>query len=303
LIFDNFVETLPGIPSFETFVKLDINPLGGNCKFRTCNKPNEPMSILHQRLTYYLRSLRVPLPFATGFKKGNSAVKNVKIHSNNRYFYITDIQNAFQNVKGERLALILCGLDPALIRQEKEVLAFLEKYCLNPEGGLIVGAPASPDLFNIYTAILLDLPLGYLCRKYGIIYTRYSDDLTFSSSKVRIGKRKRRAIRETIEAAGFMVHHRKSKVLDLKKGPIKINGIGLEYGGRIFLPRKYLRKINGLLERAIRKGDVNPNKIHGMMGVFIDVTGRYNLNKTEQKIVKKYRLLCRLVKMRVIEAS
>lgn len=247
------------------------------------------MSILHKRLIRYLRALKVPLPSATGCRHKDSAVKNVMRHNQNRYFYLLDILNAFPSVNIELLTQILCKIDSRLTSQEKEVLSFLQKYCVSPQGGLVIGAPASPDLFNIYCGILIDPLLEYLCRGYSLTFTRYLDDFTFSSSKVPIGKRKRRAIRKTITAAGFSVNHRKSKVYDLKKGAIKINGVGLEFGGRIFLPRHYLRMIHGLSHRAITGEDIRPNKIHGMMGVFWPTIVDNNLNKTEQVLVAKYR--------------
>jgi len=289
LLFDNFVKDLPDVPSFNCFRLKDINPLGLTEKTRFIQAPNESMRILHDRLIKYLRKLKVEFPFATGAGPKDSPVKNVTLHRKNRYFYLTDIENAYSSVNGEKLASILCSLDSRLADQEKEVLNFLQKYCLTPQGGLITGAPASPDLFNIYTGILLDRLLEGLCRTFSLTYTRYLDDLIFSSAKVSIGKRKRRAIRKLIGVSGFKVSHRKSRVYDLKKGPITINGVGLELGGRIFLPRHFLKKIRGLLHRAMAKGDVNPSVINGMMGVFCDLTDKRNLNRTEQQILKQYR--------------
>jgi hypothetical protein len=296
LIFENLTENLSGIPSFESFHLTDKNPLSGTKKNRTCNKPNQAMDTLHQRLIIYLRSLKKTLPFATACRPKNSPRKNIQLHSKNRFVFATDIRNAYTNVNGIKLTLILCNLDPKLKEKQREVLNFLEKYCLSPEGGLVTGAPASPDLFNIYAAILLDESLGLLCQKYGITFSRYLDDLLFSSSKVRIGKRKRKEIRKIIESAGFEVNHRKSMVWDLKKGPVVINGIGLELGGRIFLPRHFLEKIRGLLHRAMVKKDVNPNTINGLMGVFFSITDRRKPNQIEQKIIKSYRSYRRFIK-------
>jgi hypothetical protein len=296
LLLENLTKNLPGAPSFERFILLDKNPLGRTTQFRICERPNESMRILHKRLIHYLRSLKIDLPFATGAKPGDSPLKNVMLHRHNRYFYLTDIRNAYLNVNGKRLASILCEVDRRLVGQEEEVFNFLQKYCLSSQGGLIIGAPASPDLFNLYAGNLIDRPLASLSKRYSLTYTRYLDDLTFSSSKVPIGKRKRKAIRTIIETAGFKISHRKSQVLDLKKGTIEINGVGLEWGGRIFLPRDYTRKISGLLHLALRGRNINPNKIHGMMGVFLALTDRRNLNETERKIIKKYQAYRRLIK-------
>ena len=296
MFLEKLIEDLPGIPSFEPFLLRDRNPLGRTMKLRVCQKQNEAMKILHQRLIKYLRTLNIELSHATGCRIGNSPVKNVRIHRKNRFFFLTDIQDAFLNVDGRKLALVLCSLDPRLAGKQEEVFVFLRKYCLSPNDGLVIGATASQDLFNIYAGILIDLQLVEISRRHGLIYTRYLDDLTFSSSKIPIGKRKRRFIRTIVEKTGFVLNDRKSRVLDLKKGTIEINGVGLEWEGRIFLPRDYTRKILGLLHSALNGKDIDPNKIHGIMGVFFDLTERKDPNQIERKIIQKYQAYRRLIK-------
>lgn len=175
--------------------------------------------------------------------------------------------------------------------------AFLWQYCLAPEGGLIIGAPASPDLFNLYTGTLLDGRLAELARQYGLKYSRFLDDLTFSSPSAPIGKRKRKAIRQAVIESRFTLSEKKTRVIDLRKGPVVICGIGLEYGGRTFVPRHYTNKIRGLIHRAAAKGDVPLSAVHGRMGVFHEATPRFVLgrtpltvgpNRTERRIIAAY---------------
>lgn len=298
--FEKLAENLPSIPVFERFTLTDKNPLGGTEKIRICYKPNKSMDVLHQRLITYLRGLKKTLPNATACRPKNNPRKNIELHSKNRFLFATDIKNAYSKVNDIKLALILCHLDPNLKNRQRKVLIFLKRYCLTLKGGLITGAPASPDLFNIYAAALLDEPLALLCQKHGITFSRYLDDLLFSSSKVHIGKRKRKEIRKIIEDAGFQINHRKSAIYDLRKGPAVINGIGLEFGGRIFLPRHFLKKIKGLLHRAITKKDVDQNKINGVMGVFFAITDFRNPNQAEQRILRSYRSYRRFIKWGMI---
>lgn len=246
------------------------------------------MRDIHAQLIRFLRTLDLDLSCAQGATPKSSPKKNVIIHRKNRFFYLLDIKNAFPSVDGENLAEIISGLNESLQGKKDEVFAFLKAYCLSDAHGLLVGAPASPDLFNIYAAYLIDAKLSEFSKKHGITYTRYIDDLTFSSRR-KIGKRKRKEIRGVIEKAGFAISHRKSAVYDLKKRPIEINGIGLEFGGRIFLPRHYLNKIRGLLHRAIKSGGVSKNRINGFMGVFWSATEKRKLNQKEEKIFKLYR--------------
>jgi len=289
-----FLENLPDYPSFTECWLRDQNPLSGVSQKRHIYMPNKSMSILHKRLINYFRNLKVPLPFAFGARPKNSPLKNVWWHRHNRYFYLLDLSKAYSSVSCEKLTSILGFLDEQLKNFEQEVYKFLDEYCFWFGRGLVTGAPASPDLFNIYTGILLDRPLGELCKKHNLTFTRYLDDLAFSSSKIPIGKRKRQEIRTIIKGAGFEVNHHKSRVCDLKISSIVINGVGLELGGRIFVPRYYLRKIKGFMHKLKSGSDLEKSgkqTLNGMMSAFWGVTDRKRLNKTEQKLVKKYQAL------------
>ena len=280
--------TLKQTPEFKSFRLKDVNPLGGTTKIRTIFSPNNAMRQVHKIFIRFLRSLALNLSCAKGATSGSSTKKNVLVHRINRYFYLLDIKNAFPSVDGKRLAEIIAGSSELLRGKKDEIFAFLKAYCLSDAHGLLVGAPASPDLFNIYAACLVDEKLSEFSKKHGITYTRYLDDLTFSSPR-KIGKRKRKEIRKIVEGAGFVISHRKSAVYDLKRGPIEINGIGLEFGGRIFLPRHYLSKIRGLLHRAIQNGDIPKSTINGLMGVFWSATEKRKLNRSEEKILELYK--------------
>lgn len=287
---EKFLEGLPEHPETERICILtDINPLGRTSKRRTIQIPNQAMRIVHQRLIRYLRSLRIRSPCALGALPRTSPRKNTEMHRENRFFYLIDLKSAYSSVDGRRLANILHRIDNTLGSKD-ELYDFLWNYCLTNSGGLITGFPASPDLFNLYAGFVLDEPLLELWQKYNFTYTRYLDDLTFSSEE-KIGKIKRKRIREVIERVGFRINYRKSKVLDLMKGPIFINGVGLEFGGRIFLPRHFLRRLSGQIYLAQRNPEMR-NLVSGSMGVFLDISDRYRLNKTEQKLIKKYRKLC-----------
>jgi len=267
-------EVGPNKPSFVEFPLHDVNPLGRTEKTRWISAPNQEMRIVHGRFIKYLRRLKIDLSSATGARKTCSPVRNAERHRYHHFFYLTDIHGAYDSVDGRELARILFELGDAmndprfrLADTAEAIHTFLREYCLTEQGGLLTGAPASPDLFNIYCGIRIDPALRLLCEKYGITYTRYLDDLTFSSDQP-IGKRKRRILNQAIRFAGFVLSDKKTKVFDLAQKTIEINGIGLELGGRIFLPRRYARKLRGFLHAAMPMPDAHASKLNGMMSVF-----------------------------------
>lgn len=278
--------TIPatGAPAFRNFKLNDYNPLTGHYKVRCLSAPNESMKQIHAQLIPQLRKLQAAnggSPYATACLPGSSPLKNVQRHRANRFVFLLDISSFYQSIDRSRLLEMLSARlterDGRLFMSEVELLwlqSFLDAYFLTPQGCLPTGAPASPDLANMYATHWIDTELEELLNHYGLTYSRYLDDLTFSSREP-ITPGVRRQIREVLDGAGFKVSHSKARVHDLKRnGCLNINGIGLAHGGRLFVPRPYLRKIRGLLHLATTRGTIRQEVMAGYLGVFYGVTPR-----------------------------
>jgi len=289
MIFDDFLRDLPGVPLYHSFLHEDVNPLGGTKKIRLIHAPNDAMRLVHARLIRYLRSI-AKLPYATGAVPKSSPLKNAEFHRQQRYFYLVDIRKFFPSIQGEPLTATICSCNEDLRGSEKKVLQFLREYCLDNDR-LITGAPASPDLANIFMGVRADRQLGELCRKYGLLYTRYLDDLTFSSKSHPIGDKKRKALREVILNIGLEINHRKCGYYNIKKKPVIITGVGVRYGGGTFLPRHYVQKLRGMIFLA-KYGEIPPAKVHGHMGTFFSTTNikerEHFLTEVDWKLLEEY---------------
>lgn len=285
---------LGGEPAFRVFGIQDRNPLSKRTKKRRrLEAPNEPMRIIHRRLIQYLRSLNFPMPHATACRPGDSPLKNVQHHRHHRFFYLIDLHNAYQNVRVAKLAGVVRIVDAQLKGSFWEIRRFLSQYCMSRFGGLAAGAPASPDLFNMYCAVLLDRPLARVCGRYGLTYTRYLDDLTFSANHT-ISRRATNAICRIVREARFQPHDYKTQRHDLVAETLIINGIGLELGGRIFVPPFYIQYIRGLLNLGLQ-GDLSLlPEIQGAMSVFFGVVNRHKPTAIEGKVLRDYQRFRRL---------
>lgn len=286
---------LGGNPAFRIFAIRDKNPLSRRTKKRRhLEAPNDAMRIIHARLVAYLRSLKVEMPHATGCRSGDSPLKNVERHRQSRFFYLLDLAHAYQSVQVGKLASVLYRADPRLKGQFWETRAFLKRYCMSQMGGIPAGAPASPDLFNLYCAVLLDEKIGKLCQRHGLVYTRYVDDLTISGN-ITVSRRVRAQVRAIIASAGFLVNHLKSQTHDLQKSTLMINGIGLELGGRVFVPPFYLRHVQGLLHEGLRGDFSLAPKIQGAMSVVLGIVNQRKPTATEQRVLRQYQRFRRLL--------
>lgn len=281
---EQFVLNFTNDPAFHRFQYYDYNPLSGNRKTRVLYAPNSAMAAFQKALINRLSLMDIDMPHATAFKRGMSPVQNLKIHRMNRYFYLTDIKDAYPSVNIKKLAEIIAQASEGKL-DTLQVFAILKKNCMALEGGLPIGANASPMLFNIYANEVLDKPLGQLCKKWHVKYTRYCDDLTFSSFSQPFGKKKRRQILNVIRNAGFDVSYHKTQVRDLRQGAITICGFRMDINGRIFLPKSYRSKIAGRLYMSVVRGQrVCHNTLNGYHGMFRMGCVNSGLTKEEKRI-------------------
>lgn len=243
------------------------------------------------------------LPSSTAFVKKSNPLKNAEKHVNGKFFYITDLCHAYQSVDLERLAAVLvyikkhevykpdfdisiCALGSGHDKMKElhgdplhyPMLSFLRIYCGGIQGvGLAVGAPLSPYLFNLYCEVFLDLHMRKLCEQERICYTRYADDLVFSSDRI-IAYPTREKIRSLIFRAKFDVNHRKSKLRSRDMGTVFVTKIGLRNPGEnsnnsqvavLVFPQKKRRKLHGLIGSYLRKQMDHPSLVSGYIAEFL----------------------------------
>jgi len=282
-------------PCFKPVLITDTNRMSRTTKRRLIHAPNTAMSSLHTCLIKELRPYtHQKMPSACGGVKGGSVVQTLLRHKNRdgtfkRYLYALDLKNAYSQVCMPKLAEILySNISRELFLSAQTAEKFLKKYCMRePTPGLVIGGGSSPDLFNIYCEYMIDQALRRKCDAFDITYTRYIDDLLFSSDHP-IGKKKRQALRSLIVESGFIVEDRKSHVYDLSKNPVAINGITLHLYGTMSIPGPYLRKIQGVIHRAKHFNDVDLQKIQGMVNMIRQVAHGRRTNATERKILDAF---------------
>jgi len=257
-------------------------------------EPSEEMKIVHERLYQAIRSVASSnLIFAINGSMGCHTYFNVWQHmywGKREHFYLLDLHNAYSQIKTADLVSVFCDLLPSCSSRKTEKI--FKCYFIDDQGGLLRGAPASPDLFNMALKSL-DETLLKLCEKYGLEYTRYMDDICISSYAY-IGPSVRREIRQVIDEFGFGLNHQKSKVLELKKGPIKITGLWLDANGRITIPNKFKRNLKAVLY-GVLNGDesISREMVEGRWGYFSYIHLRMGenqrLTRDDREIIRMFR--------------
>jgi hypothetical protein len=168
---------------------------------RIINAPNKGLKAIQKCLNVILQTVYEShlSKAATGFVPNKSIVDNAILHANMHYVYNIDLKDFFPSIDQARvwkrlqfppfnfndtnnnviIANTIAGLccHKMEVERIKEGSDEFEKVVTNV---LPQGAPTSPTMSNIICQ-QLDFYLTALAKRFGLRYTRYADDITFSS--------------------------------------------------------------------------------------------------------------------------
>ncbi len=218
---------------------------------RLISAPKTSLKIIQQKLNQVLSSVYRCKPSTHGFAIGRGIVTNAKQHLRQKYVLNIDLKDFFPSINFGRVRGLLiappynCTL---------EVATVLAQLCCH-DNHLPQGAPTSPIISNMICA-KLDSQLQRLAKKHRCIYTRYADDITFSTSKFKFPPHliwfSREAeklilgneLKTIIEENGFLVNESKIR-LQAKYKRQEVTGIIVNE--KLNINRKYIRQIRAVL--------------------------------------------------------
>ena len=163
---------------------------------------------------------------ATAYRVGKNITHNVEPHLENPFLLKMDFKDFFPSIRANDFVAYLLGRGIATSEEEATILSkiFFKRSRLGLR--LSIGSPGSPSISN---ALLweFDGETSSMCDNYGIAYTRYSDDLTFSTD---------------VEGALFKIPRRIARILSKMSRPkLQIN-----FEKTIFSSRKFNRHVTGV---------------------------------------------------------
>jgi RNA-directed DNA polymerase len=118
---------------------------------------------------------KIPWPdYVYGGVKGKDNVRNAKVHQGKKYKFCTDLKDFFPSVNPK---MVYNGLvDQGFSADVAGMLTKLTTY----KGQVPQGAPTSTHIANV-AFLETDAKISKLCEQSNITYTRFVDDLAFSS--------------------------------------------------------------------------------------------------------------------------
>ena len=177
-------------------------PKKGN-GFRIIEAPSVKLKGIQAWILRNILDKVVSSPYSTAYKKGCSIVNNVNPHQNGLFFLSFDLKDFFPSIYERRIVGIFNALG-----YSRTISQFLAHICTF-RGHLPQGAVTSPALSNL-VAYHLDYRLGGYAGKKKFVYTRYADDITFSSGNRNVLSSSRRYIKRIIKNEGFVVNTAKT---------------------------------------------------------------------------------------------
>ncbi len=167
--------TLYKAPENSRYVAFEIPKRSGG--MRPIHAPIGLLRQLQEKLNIEFQALYRPHPNAHGFLKERSIVTNAKEHVGKRWVLNVDLLDFFPSVNFGRIRGLFMKPPFDMAPAAATVCAQIVTH----RNGLPQGAPTSPVLSN-FIAATLDRRLLRLARQNRLAYSRYADDITFSSN-------------------------------------------------------------------------------------------------------------------------
>ena len=176
--YSSFNYWLYRVPSQKRYTTFQIKKKSGGV--RRIDAPTTNVKILQQKLNQVLRHVYQPKPSVHGFIVGRNVRSNAELHVGKRWILNVDLENFFPSVNFGRVQGMLAGKPYYLPKKVATVLAHL--CCFQRR--LPQGAPTSPVISNMICA-QMDSQLQQLAGRHRCTYSRYADDITFSTTRPR----------------------------------------------------------------------------------------------------------------------
>ena len=214
---------------------------------RSINAPIGRLKKIQKKLNRHLQGVysSIKPDSAKGFvlhrKDSNlkaNIVENAMPHVGNKYVLNMDIKDFFTSISDQRIYLIFRAAPFCFDTQIASALTYL----VTTNGCLPQGAPSSPILSN-FACLSLDEKLTAFSNQNKWSYTRYADDLTFSSNEaftsVQIDFIKKVLVQERFEP-----NEKKFRVRTSNKKQLVT---GLVVNEKVNIDRKMLKKTRAML--------------------------------------------------------
>lgn len=142
---------------------------------RVLHSPSNELKAIQAWILRHILDRLSASSFATAYAPKSRLIDNLSPHISNRYFLSIDIKDFFPSVRKPRVSRLFDKLGYG-----KTACYILTRLCTY-KAGLPQGGVTSPCLSNL-VCLQLDRRLAGLTSRRNVVFTRYADDITFSTN-------------------------------------------------------------------------------------------------------------------------
>ena len=196
--------------------------------------------------------------------KGYSIYSNAKYHRNKRYVFNFDLKDFFPSINFGRVrGYFIKNKNFNLNEKIATIIAQIACH----ENQIPQGSPCSSIISNLI-AHLLDIKMIQIAKKYKCTYSRYVDDITFSTNKKDFPKEIAIQFKDSdlclwhispylekiMNKSGFKINHKKTRMSYRDK---RQTVTGLVVNRKINIRREYYKKARAVVHHLLTKKDFN----------------------------------------------
>ena len=228
---------------------------------RVIEQPTQYVKNVQRGIISVLFNQFETLDSTMAYVKGRSIVDNANAHLGGKFILKMDFENYFPSIKPIDLSNFLSKHNVEIPKHE---LKFLVNYLFRKSSAglhLSIGAPSSPMISNL-VMYDIDTLIQNHCDSLSIIYTRYADDLTFSSSSYEVLSELSAWIKDLltrVDSPNLKLNERKTKIIGQGKSR-RITGVILTNDGGISVGRHSRKKIRAMIyqykNNELNKSDI-----------------------------------------------
>lgn len=236
----------------KRYISFDIPKKDGSS--RRIDAPCRGLRTIQRALNHVFQIVYTPHVAAMGFVPERSVATNAQRHVGQRYVYNIDLKDFFPSITSGRVFKRLqskpFGLQEGVARIIADLCCYenAEHHHVLPQG-----APTSPTITN-FICERLDVKLSRLAKAYGLNYTRYADDITFSGMNDVFDKDGKfcKSLRHIIEdEEHFTINQKKTRLCHTGMRQ-EVTGITVNQDTSV--SRKYVKQLRTLIHNWEVKG-------------------------------------------------
>ncbi|PCH61896.1 MAG: RNA-dependent DNA polymerase [SAR86 cluster bacterium] len=228
----------------------------------------QPSKELKKYQRQYLELQKLPIHHsAMAYRQGISIKDNAAAHKKNPYLLKLDFENFFNSISSLIFWKVWESIHPLPSKIDMKTLENLLFWCPSKKSGgplvLSIGAPSSPLVSNFFM-YQFDCHISKICLEKEIVYTRYADDLTFSTNHKDILFGLPLLVKEQLVAlfGGTIRINRKKTRFSSKAHNRHVTGITINNNGKLSLGRERKRYIKHLVHQVKLKKSDKEDKLH-----------------------------------------